>query len=287
MIDLVGVLTNSQPHCTKSSGNTRGGNTRGIPEIPGVKYPVGNTPLEDGELGSTRHSALGRKKLALGLWSGHNWQNAPWHPLGEGGWWLRRDNALGAGNQDKAGHSALFISRVSTLAFRKCPLLLPSAWFRASSTARDHWGLPKGRPTTADMPFPLPIPLRIYHGMSLVVHILTQGNSSGWAVVRRKHRPQPSASSLHRLRPLLPSSLFSTKGQTCAIKAVPRPRTDADASSRGCVAPAPSTASRGTAALTRGHCRPLWPPGHPATCPPLYLAVRGIVFVSASFLEHC
>ena len=46
----------------------------------------------------------------------------------------------------------------------------PSAWFRASSTPGGYWGLPKGHPTM-DMPFPLPIPLRIYLGISLVAHI--------------------------------------------------------------------------------------------------------------------
>ena len=46
----------------------------------------------------------------------------------------------------------------------------PSARFRTSSTSGGPWGAPKGHPTT-DIPFPLPIPLRIYHGISLVAHI--------------------------------------------------------------------------------------------------------------------
>ena len=45
----------------------------------------------------------------------------------------------------------------------------PSARFRTSSTSGGPWGAPKGHPTT-DIPFPLPIPLRIYHGISLVAH---------------------------------------------------------------------------------------------------------------------
>ena len=46
----------------------------------------------------------------------------------------------------------------------------PSARFRTSSTSGGHWGLPKGHPTM-DIPFPLPIPLRIYLGISVVAHI--------------------------------------------------------------------------------------------------------------------
>ena len=46
----------------------------------------------------------------------------------------------------------------------------PSAWFRTSSTSGEPWGVPKGHPTK-DIPFPLPMPLRIYHGISLVAHI--------------------------------------------------------------------------------------------------------------------
>ena len=45
----------------------------------------------------------------------------------------------------------------------------PSAWFRTSSTSGGPWGVPKGHPTK-DIPFPLLIPLRIYHGISLVAH---------------------------------------------------------------------------------------------------------------------
>ena len=45
----------------------------------------------------------------------------------------------------------------------------PSARFRTSSTSGGPWGAPKGHPTK-DIPFPLLIPLRIYHGISLVAH---------------------------------------------------------------------------------------------------------------------
>ena len=46
----------------------------------------------------------------------------------------------------------------------------PSAWFRTSSTSGEPWGVPKGHPTK-DIPFPPPMPLRMYHGTSLVAHI--------------------------------------------------------------------------------------------------------------------
>ena len=49
----------------------------------------------------------------------------------------------------------------------------PSAWFHTSSTSGTHWGLLNGHRTT-DIPFPLLIPLRIYHGISLVAHIPTK-----------------------------------------------------------------------------------------------------------------
>ena len=58
----------------------------------------------------------------------------------------------------------------------------PSARFRTSSTSGGPWGAPKGHPTT-DIPFPLPIPLRIYHGISLVAHIPRSGCQ------RRRIRP--------------------------------------------------------------------------------------------------
>ena len=67
----------------------------------------------------------------------------------------------------------------------------PSASFRTSSTSGEPWGAPKGHPTK-DIPFPLLMPLKMYHGIAILSGAHTheaQGGSldgRGWT-----QRPPP------------------------------------------------------------------------------------------------